>query len=130
MTIDMRWNGRKCKLCKDVPIQVLIGDDRLYLSPFTIFFLHTWFDDLKQLNLGKQLIRLRWLACYIKCKPNCVDFKFEYWMNRGITVYCNIVENRWLSFQTQRKILLYFFFQIFTVPPIFLKSNLEKIRQK
>src|SRR4029434_602286 len=88
--------------CGDIPIQAMIGDRKLAtthqedLNPLVSFTLSIWFDIIKQLNLSTQIKKLRWVAYDTDFVPNSMDSRFKFWMNRGITAFCRLIQNNGL----------------------------------
>lgn len=106
---DAGWKEMERK-CGDIPIQAMIGDRKLAtthqedLNPLVSFTLSIWFDVIKQLNLSTQIKKLRWVAYDTDFVPNSMDSRFKFWMNRGITAFCRLIQNNRLhSFQTIRE---------------------------
>ena len=106
---EAKWKEIE-RLYKCIPIQAMIGDHKLFsinqedINPLVSFTLNTWFDVIKQLNLWTQLKQLRWIAFDSDFKPNCMDSRFKFWMDKGITAYYSIIEKNTLqSFQTLRE---------------------------
>lgn len=94
-------------MCGVIPIQALIGDQKLAtayqkeLNPFASFTLLIWFELVKELNLRNYIQVLKWVAYDSEFKPNQLDLQFKNWSHKGINVYCKILDKNGLqSFQT------------------------------
>lgn len=81
-TYEAGWKELESK-CGNIPIQALIGDQKLAaarqkeLDPPVSFTLLTWFETVKELNLGNQIGVLRWAAFDSNFTPNQLDSRFK-----------------------------------------------------
>lgn len=80
-------------------VQTLMGEDHIptelieFLGPIAQFTMEIWYNVARQLKLNKERKILRWVAHDKDFKPGMHDSNFKYWINKGVTAFCNLINN-------------------------------------
>lgn len=100
-----RWKGIEMGTTDGVPVQAIIGDDKLKkhlkeeVNPWLGVSVGVWFETITKHRLNVHSRVLRWIAYSSDLIPNRTDKRFKTW-ERGPTIFWELIKNKEIrSFQ-------------------------------
>ncbi len=86
-----------------IPIQATLADNNIqeYIktidNPWVNCTLTVWKSIITEYKLTEEIVPLKWCAYDSEFTPNRLDTRFKDWIDKGITVLCNLIEDNILA---------------------------------
>ncbi len=99
---EAQWKNMEQKISL-IPIQATLADNNIqeYIktidNPWVNCTLTVWKSIITEYKLTEEIVPLKWCAYDSEFTPNRLDTRFKDWIDKGITVLCNLIEDNILA---------------------------------